>query len=473
MSDQSKTIQIETHKCNTDMWEKQESKARGEKSFLQSVCKLAIPVALQCMLQSSFSMIDQVMIGQLGSISITAVGIAGKFSSIYSVIATAISTVAGIMIAQYIGAGEEEESFKSFWVNTLAAMAVAAVFTVLSICLAGPILEIYTTDQAAIAEGAVYLRIISFTFIPMAISSIAATWLRCHEKASLPLYASFLAVLCNTGLNYVLIFGKLGLPRLQSKGAGYATLISQLVNMLLMVIGMLWCVKKEQKKTCFSIRLEKMTKNQYLVMLLPILLTEFLWSLGENVYAVIYGHLGTNSFAAMTLTGPVQGLFIGALSGLSGAAAVLIGKELGKKNFEKAYKDGKKLVLYGIIGALGLSVLLILLSGFYVSIYHVEEEVKQTARLLLIAFAVYAPVKVTNMILGGGIIRSGGNTKLIMYIDIIGTWGFGVPLGFLAAYVLKWSIPYVYLLLSFEEVIRLLMEWYVFRHRKWMHYIGE
>lgn len=216
-----------------------------------------------------------------------------------------------------------------------------------------------------------------------------------------------------------------------------------------------------------------MTKNQYLVMLLPILLTEFLWSLGENVYAVIYGHLGTSSFAAMTLTGPVQGLFIDALSGLSGAAAVLIGKELGKKNFEKAYKDGKKLVLYGIIGALGLSVLLILLSGFYVSIYYVEEEVKQAARLLLIAFAVYAPVKVTNMILGGGIIRSGGNTKLIMYIDIIGTWGFGVPLGFLAAYVLKWSIPYVYLLLSFEEVIRLLMEWYVFRHRKWMHYIGE
>ena len=116
MSVSSKTIKRENR----------ERKMGDEKSFLQSVSKLAIPVALQCMLQSSFSMIDQVMIGQLGSISITAVGIAGKFSSIYSVIAAAISTVAGIMIAQYIGAGEDKESFKSFWVNTMAAMAVAA-----------------------------------------------------------------------------------------------------------------------------------------------------------------------------------------------------------------------------------------------------------------------------------------------------------------------------------------------------------
>ena len=211
-----------------------------------------------------------------------------------------------------------------------------------------------------------------------------------------------------------------------------------------------------------------MTAGEYLMILFPILVNEFLWSLGENVYAAIYGHLGTDSVAAMTLTNPIQGLMIGALSGLAGAAGVIIGKQLGKKNFDKAYADARKLLVMGLVGALALSVLLLAMRGLYVGIYRVDESVKQTASQILVAFAIICPVKVLNMILGGGIIRSGGDTKTVMCIDLTGTWIFGVPLGLLTAYVFHLSIPYVYFILSLEEVIRLLISLVIFRRKKWM-----
>ena len=201
---------------------------------------------------------------------------------------------------------------------------------------------------------------------------------------------------------------------------------------------------------------------------MPILETEFLWSLGENVYAAIYGHMGTAECAAMTLTGPIQGLLIGALSGLAQAAGILIGKDLGKKEYDRAYWKAKKLMVYGLVGSLILSALLVLLSRYYVGIYQVEDNVREIGVQLLTVFAIVAPVKVLNMILGGGIIRSGGKTKYVMWIDTSGTWGFGVPLGLLAAFVLNLSIPYVYFILSMEECYRLLVSLVVFRRKNWM-----
>lgn len=210
-------------------------------------------------------------------------------------------------------------------------------------------------------------------------------------------------------------------------------------------------------------------RKQYIGMLLPILACEFLWSLGENVYAAIYGHMGTSVCAAMTLTTPIQVLMIGALSGVSQAAGVMIGKALGSKEYGRAYGESKKLMLYGLGGSVILSVMLMAVGKYYVGIYQVEQAVRITACQILVAFALISPVKVQNMILGGGIIRSGGKTNYVMWIDMIGTWIFGVPLGLLAAFVWKLSIPYVYFVLSLEECVRFGISVWVFRRRKWMN----
>lgn len=438
-------------------------------SFFQSVCSLAVPVALQSMLQSSFSIIDQIMIGQLGSVSVAGVGLAGKFAGIYSVLVSALGAVAGIMISQYLGQKDKPEVKRSFYLNLMFALCFAGIFTFGCFLFPEQIMGLYTTDIQTVEAAADYLLIMSGTFLPMAGATMLATLFRCMEKAGYPLYASICAAVINTLLNYILIFGKFGFSPMGAEGAAIATVISQGMNFLLMLL----MYRKQRKDLPLTgrNRILKIRFNwkQYGAILLPMLVCELFWSLGENVYAAVYGHLGTDACAAMTLTNPVQGLMIGALCGLSQAAAVLVGKLLGENKPEQAYQAAKKLMLYGFAGAAVLSVVIVLTSGLYVTIYQVEPEVKQLTRQILFAYALVAPFKIQNMIMGGGVLRSGGKTKYVMYIDLTGTWIFGVPLGLLSAFVWNLSIPFVYFILSLEECVRFGITLRIFKSRKWIN----
>ena len=437
--------------------------------FFKAVCTLAIPVALQSMLQSSFSMVDQIMIGQLGEINVAGVGLAGKFASIYSVVISAIGAVAGIMIAQYLGQKNRSEVRRSFFTNLLLGAGIAGMFMVICTLFPNQIMGAYTKDVQTRQAAAEYLMLISGTFVPMAGATLLSTLFRCLEKPRLPLYASILSALLNTGLNYIMIFGKLGISPMGVRGAAFATVISQCANFLLMLLMLSkngFLLKSNEGEPTATLR---MNWGQYWSMLLPLLVCEVVWSLGENVYAAIYGHMSTDASAAMTLTNPIQGLVIGALCGLSQAASVIIGKHLGSGENERAYWSAKKLMVYGAIGSALLSVIVMIASKAYVGIYQVDNAVKTMTMQILFAYAIVVPFKVLNMILGGGIIRSGGRTKYVMFIDMVGTWCFGVPLGLLSAFVWKLSIPYVYFLLSLEECIRFGISLIVFRRRKWMN----
>ena len=420
------------------------------------------------MLQSSFSVVDQVMTGQLGSVSIAGIGLGGKFAWIYSVLVSAVAAAAGIMIAQYTGKKDERKAGKSFYLNLVLAIVLAVIFMILGIGFPKMIMGWYTKDASVIEMASGYLRIVSFTFLPMAVSTLLSTYLRCNGKAAIPLYVSILSAILNTGFNWLLIFGNLGFPALGADGAALATAISQVGGCILMIILFLSLKRKNNWDLPFSLRQGRAEWLQFVGIFAPILICEFLWSLGENVYAAIYGHIGTAECAAMTVTSPIQGLFMGALSGVSQAAGIMIGKRLGAGEEKEAYCDSKRLMQRGFWLSLILSLLLVLLGRFYVQIFQVEDSVRLIAYKLLVVFAVVAPVKVQNMILGGGIIRSGGRTKYAMLIDIIGTWGFGVPLGFLSAYVLHLPITGVYFILSMEECVRLVLSAVVFRRRKWM-----
>ncbi len=440
---------------------------KKKESFFGTVCNLAIPVALQSMLQASFSIVDQIMIGQLGTMNVAGVGFAGKFSSIFSVLVAAIGAVAGIMISQYMGRQNRREICRSFYLNLILAAIFALVFTVVCLVLPKHIMGLYTKDTPMLTVSADYLRIISGTFLPMAGATLLSTMFRCMKKARLPLYSSIISAILNTGLNYILIFGKWGFSPMGAKGAAVATLVSQGVNFLVMLV--MFIKYRDTLKCPEDAEHNEFNWKQYLNILLPILVCEALWSLGENVYAAIYGHMGTDAGAAMTLINPIQGLMIGALCGLSQAASVIIGKMLGNCEYDNAYKASKKMILYGLVGSAILSLLVVSISGLYVEIYRVEENVKQLTQQILFAYAIVAPFKVLNMIVGGGVLRSGGKTKYVMVIDIIGTWLFGVPLGFLSAFVLNLSISWVYFMISLEECVRFGISVVVLRRKKWMH----
>lgn len=441
----------------------------SQKSFFSSVVNIAVPVGLQSMLQSSFSMVDQLMVGQLGSTAVAAIEVAGRPVFIYSVVTGAVAAIAGIMISQYLGMKDERMADRSLSVNLAAVMLLAAGFTALCLLFPGPIIRIFIQDDPAIlSAGKDYLVRIAWTCLPMGISSVLAVMVRCMDRAVLPLCAGLTAAVVNTALNYVLIFGRFGAPVLEVTGAAVASVISQMVNLLLALAIFYWVRVRRQGGFRFSLSLGWDGYRQYAVMLLPVLVNEFLWSVGQNVNTFIYGHIGTGDLAAMSMTGPVQGLFIGALTGVSQAAGILTGKRLGAGEYDRAYEESKQLMWYGLAGSLALSALLILLRGPYVLLYRVEPEVQAAASRLLLAFAILAPVKVANMILGGGVVRSGGRTAYIMAIDLIGTWLVGAPLGLITAFVCRMPIEWVYFILSQEELVRLVLTCLVFRRKKWM-----
>lgn len=435
-------------------------------SFRKTVFALALPVTMQSMLQSSFSLVDQLMIGQLGSVEIAAIGLAGKFASILSVMLAAVATAAGIFLSQSMGAGDRKSRDRSFYQNLLLAVGMAAAFTALCLLCPERIMGLYSEDRAAIAAAAAYLRYLSLSFLPMAAASLVSTLLRCMEKAALPLYAGIGAALLNSGLNYVLIFGKFGFPAMGVEGAAVATSLSQIVNAVF-----LWAALRRLSRGNGPAWERPQWDRAYLAVLLPLLATELLWSLGENVYGIIYGRLGTEQCAAMTLLNPVQSLVIGALSGLSQAAGILVGKELGAGDRDRAYGTSKAVLGYGALGSAVLSLLLLLLGRDYLGLYQVEAQVQAVAWQITLVYAAVSPVKVQNMILGG-VLRSGGKTKYVLGIDLCGTWVFGVPLGLLAAFVWGLSIPWVYLLLSLEECVRLVLGLTIFKRKSWMQTIA-
>lgn len=429
-------------------------------TLLRAVLGLAIPVALQSMLQSSFSIIDQIMLGQLGSVSIAAVGLAGKFTMLLSFLLAAIGAVAGIQLSQYLGSRSYGLVRRSFQVNLVLAILLACLFTAGSLLLPHGIMGLYARDPATVTAAGDYLRIVALSFFPMAGTTLLATWFRCREQAKLPLYTTISAAVLNTGLNYMLIFGHWGAPALGCSGAAWATVISQWVNLLLMLALF--------RPGHLPADHARWNWRQYAAIALPLLVCEFAWCLGENVYAAIYGHLGTDPCAAMTLLNPIQGMMTGALCGLSQAAGILIGKALGRQDYDSAYRDSRRLMGYGYLAALLLSLLLILLRRPYLALYQINDTVYALTYDVILAYAVIAPIKVQNMIVSGGILRTGGKTNYVMVIDLIGTWLFGVPLGLLSAFVLQLPVYWVYFILSLEELVRYAISLVLFHRRSWM-----
>ncbi len=440
-------------------------------AFYQDVWKIAVPVGLQSLLQSSFSVIDQIMIGQLGPASIAAIGLAGKFGSIYIYTSSAVFAAAGILVSQYLGQKNEHAIRVSFNRCLGLGLLIALAFLLLGLFWPETIMALYSKDPEVIALSASYLRIYSFSNIFALVSGLLAVLLRCTSQASYPLYGAFAGILVNTLLNWLLIFGVGPFPALGVNGAAIASVASQGAVLL---VTWYFCRKKVLNTKALSWPEEEanhtpvMGWSAFLAILAPVVLTEVIWSLGENVYSMVYGRLGTHSVAAYTMTTPLQSLTCGMLSGFSQAAGILIGRDLGRGQFEEARADSWILLRLAFIGSLVLGVLLFVLARPYTWIYNIDEDTRQLTIELLRIFALLLIVKVQNMVLAGGILRSGGRTKFILIIEFVGTWCIGVPVALVTAFVFHWGIAAVYFCLSQEEVIRLLIGFRLFQSRRWM-----
>lgn len=439
------------------------------KTYRKEMLTIGLPITLQSIFQASYSMIDQLMVGTLGTVSIAGSGLGAKFSSLAIFTLSSVAAVASILIAQYHGKGDKKGINQSLFACSYIALLVMLCFVLPAYFMPEAIMQIYTNDPLTVTVSADFLKILAVSFFPMTVTLMLSSFFRSIEQSRYPMYASVVAIVANILFNYLLIFGKFGLPRLGLRGAAFGTLIARIIEAALLVF---WLIQKGFKKEIYlhpvSIRNRAFYKK-ISVIVFPILLNEFSWSLGENIYAAIYGRLGTDALAAMTLTNPLQGMFIGMFSGLSSAAVVMVGKRLGSNERKEAYGISKYLMKIGLAGSVLIGVLLALLIPFYVQLFQVEAEVKQLTTYIVYALAIILFAKITNMILGGGILRSGGNTHYTLISDLIGTWMFGVPLGLITAFVFHLPIYQVYFVLSLEEVVRVLIGLFIFKRKIWMN----
>ncbi len=444
-----------------------------ESGNLKSMLALAIPISIQSLFQYSLSVIDQVMVGQLGTNSVAAVGLGSNFPNVFIVTLAAIGTSASIMIAQFFGIKDKRSIRRAFFCNSLLALLVTLLFFIPSFALPKLIISLYTFDTNVIPLASNYLQIIAPGYLFLLITVMISALLRNTGKAKIPMMTGIISVALNTLLNYVLIFGRLGFPALGIIGTAVATTLTRFIESVLLILFLYFSRDKAHEGIeKVYVNIGKMMK-QTIRIAAPVVLNEFLWGVGSTVYSIIYGRIGTEDMAAMTLTNPVQSLLIGLFSGFSTAAAILVGNCLGRNDFTSAYYTAIKILKFSIICSAAAGGILILSSNIYVHLFHVEPDVQKNCIRILYVFASLLCIKVGNMIVAGGILRCGGKTRYSLYLDLLGTWCIGIPLGLLAAVVFKLDIQWVYLAISVEEVIRFILGIGILRSKRWMNSIAQ
>ncbi|MNO21305.1 Multidrug resistance protein MdtK [compost metagenome] len=436
--------------------------------FYQSVYKIAVPVTLQSLLMALLNLTDQLMVGQLGDVAIASVGMSTKIYGIISVVLAGLSTGVSIYAAQFWGNKDAKSVSQVLGLGLIAGFVFSFLFS-LAVFLDSPLfLSIFTTDVNVIDNGYVFLQIMSIGFVPVMLSMMYSAILRSTGHAKWPMYVSLFTVSLNILLNYVLIFGRFGAPELGLKGAAVATLISRVCECLL-IIGAVYLYRLPGAvglKNLFIIPkplIRKFFKTTY-----PLLLTELIWVLGETAYAVIYSRMGTLEMTAMTITFPLQGLCIGLLSGLASAAGVMVGNRLGANETDIALNHAKRFIRLGIVISLIVGAVIAAGSKLYVSAFNISGDAKQMGVYIVIVFAGFLWVKVSNMIMAGGILNSGGDSRFVFGMESTATWLIGVPSGLLLSYIWKQPVFLVYLVISLEEVVRFGIGYARIYSRKWM-----
>ncbi|MEG2353207.1 MAG: MATE family efflux transporter [Clostridium sp.] len=440
----------------------------SRKSFFKSMITLALPITLQNLVSSSLNMVDTMMIGKLGANEIAAVGLANQFYFLFSLIIFGVSSGCAIFISQFWGKGDRKSIKRVLGISLLISSGIGVVFTILAVITPGMIMKFFTEDAVVIGLGKEYLIITGLSYIVTAISYTYSFASRSVGQPKLPLFTSTVALICNTVLNAIFIFGYFGFPAMGVKGAAIATLIARIVEMIL-IVGIIYAQKSVlAAKFSQMIDLSKDFIKIVLITIAPVILNEFLWSLGMTMYSVAYAKISIDAVAAVQIATTVKNLFMVVAFGLGNACAIMIGSEIGSGNEHKAMILGKRFIKLTIaIGAV-LGVIIFIASGAITSFFNVTESVSQSTESILKLYSFIIPVNMLCSLFVVGVLRSGGDTKFSLFLEGGTIWFIGVPCAFLGALVFNMSIEAVVLLSSLELVVKLIIVFPRFFSQKWV-----
>jgi putative MATE family efflux protein len=441
---------------------------KQDKAFLKKAALIAIPIALQGLLNNVLNFVDTLMISRLDTTTVAAVGIANKIFFVVSLLLFGICSGSCILTSQYWGMRDIKNIKRVVGLSMLLGVTSAFLFTLVSFLKPQFVMSIFTNSEPTIIIGAKYLKIVCISYVITAVTQIFMSSLRSVNQVKLPVLISLIAIVTNVILNYVLIFGKFGFPELGVEGAAIATVIARIVEVAAMILLVYY------KKSPVSINVshlffyDKDLYSIYFKTASPVIMNEFMWGLGITMYSLAYGRMGDNAMAAITITQNIEQILQVVFMGISNATAVILGNELGAGKLKEAELHAKFIIVLQALVTVVIIALGIVFMNPMIAVFRMEPVVSASIRKCLLVFLAYLFFKVFNTVNIVGILRSGGDTKAALFLDVTGVWLIGIPMAFLGGLVLHLPIEAVYAMVLSEEIYKMVLGIPRYRKKKWL-----
>ena len=451
----------------------------GGKRYWNTVLHLAVPIAIQNLLTSSFVLVDTLMVSQLGDVSLAAVGMAGQWSWLLNLTLFGFSSAASVFFSQYYG-DKNIDGIKKTYGIVLAFLSIAvALFTMFGFLIPKSIISIFNRDVSVLDIGSRYLRIAVFSYPAIALNQIIGVLLRSTGRAKLPMYVSLVTTILNAFLDYGLIFGKFGLPALGIEGAAIATVISAWVGPLL-ILGVV--IYEKNEVVCAPVgellNFSRHDLKLFFTRAFPVIMNEVLWGFGTFTLNVIYSNMGYEYYAAMTILKTFDNIVFAFFVGLNNSCCIMVGQEIGGGKIKMGIKDARRFVLLVPLLACVASVLIVVFRGGLIGIFNTAGTITQltldTAYAIMAVYAMAFTLRNFLYVVITGVFRSGGDTKTGLKYDLFCLWMFGVGVALISAYVLRLPFVWVYALsLIFEDWPKTVLCIRHFFSKKWIMPVTE
>lgn len=449
---------------------------RREPGFYQHTWQLALPIMLQNLITTSLGFVDTFMVGLLGQAELSAVTAANTVVYLVQTIIFGLLSGLAILVSQYWGRHDTESINRCMGVALYTGVSIAAAVALTLFFFPQWVMSLVTDNRLLIGLGAPYLRLVGISYVFNTATSVYVGVQRSTENPSLGLTVFTTSMVLNTFLNYILIFGKFGAPALGITGAAAATLAARVVEFLL-TFGYALGNKRIPLRPAALFRPGTALVRDFVKYSIPVLVNDSLWGLGTTVITAIIGHMAISEemLAAYAIMGNIEKFATVACWGVSGAAAVIIGKRIGEgASKDQVYDVGWCLLLLslllGLAGSLCLAILLpTVFIPYLYPLFHLADLSMQIAVTMCVVFILIMPTKAFDITLISGILRAGGDVRMAAIIDVGSLWGLAVTATALTALVFDAPVALVCLGIQAEGLSKMPLGIWRIRSRKWIN----
>ena len=439
-----------------------------DRNFYRMVMGITIPITLQGLITTGVNMMDTIMIGKIGQTQLSAVSLANQFIGVFQIFCMGIGMGASVLVARYYGMQDRDSLKKTVSIMVRLCMLLSTLFCVATLLIPEPIMRIYTEEEPIIRCGVNYLNWSVVTYYLLSLSLTCTIVLRNVGQVRIPLYTSIAAFFINVGANYVFIFGEYGAPRMEEAGAALGTLIARIFEFSV-ICGYLFF--KDNNIGC---RIKDLFKEvgllwkEYFRISIPVLVSDGILALGNNSVAMVIGRLGESFVAANAVTMVTQQLSSVVIQGFAQAGCIVTGTTLGEGDREKAHRQGYAFLGLGLLFGTIAALIVLIISEPMINAYKLEPDTIEIARQLMLSISIIIVFQATNSIMTKGVLRGGGDTKVLMVADNVFLWAVSIPLGVLAGLVFGFPPFWIYFCLKIDQVLKCI--WCVIRLKsgKWI-----